>query len=293
MATLARHLHNKGIRLKDPLAEQQEAKQTVVAQAEATPVREAMSQKPIDVAALVEHVSNLSLSGPVSCVTGTIGCPVISGRWENFDHDSKTTHGFVLMRMMVHNAAQVDDFTFKWINKRTLQITQAWPDFMQKCIMLTTLDITSVHDDQGNLVSETENFPVGHKVYDDMGKNTADLEAEDGKIYCKGQFRFLFDMKEATNYTRAEILEADVGATTVLFLQVQFAEEAVEHRITSPSVATVVRKKGGRLRTSPLNGTAKATASSAAEARGSKRPLKPAPTVMKQHRAKRNKQIVN
>ena len=130
-----------------------------------------------------QQVANLSLDGActLQTVKGFLSFSMLSGRWEEFDHDTDTMNGYCLMRMLIHNGSKVEDFQFSWVNNKTFKIRLKWPTFMQRCLMMTALD----KDPFGR-----ESYPRGHQVYNDMGKNARDLKDIDGNIWTEGHFVF-------------------------------------------------------------------------------------------------------
>ena len=164
MSTLARHLYDKGIRLKDPLEENFNQQKPPPAQdtptdrsdveesgtkSETTPnMSETKKKIAFDDDGLTSALKKMKVGGPTQTISGGISNPMISGRWETFDHTTDTKQGVAMLRMPVHNASKVKDFSSDWLSLTTLQVTQQWPSFMAQCLTMTALDTYT--DDQHN-----------------------------------------------------------------------------------------------------------------------------------------------
>ena len=105
MATLARHLQNKGIRLKDPLEAIVNNKQlnspstsnsdtdnkSEKSEWESESETESMSEKKVKFNNATDLESSMKkLTVRDQTVSGSIGNPMISGRWDTFNHTSDT-----------------------------------------------------------------------------------------------------------------------------------------------------------------------------------------------------------
>ena len=105
-----------------------------------------------------EELSNMAISSPVirQTVKGLLPAPMLSGRWQEFNHKTDTMEGFTLMRMLIHNGSKDVDFELSWEDNRTFRVRVKWPKFMVKCLMMTSLDIREEYDANG-AVYEVEN----------------------------------------------------------------------------------------------------------------------------------------
>ena len=276
MATLARDLQNRGIRLEDPYQENKEvfeafereqaAKEPQVEEEEeeededeeyeeeshqvdfdldeyfeeesegeevpeviatmssrraivkTTPKRRT---KPVSTDTLASQMASLSMGRhSLLPISGDLSCPMLSGRWEMWDFDTETSTAYILMRMVIIDGVKSnDDFQLCFTDKRTFRIRMKWPKFMQKCMMMTSLDIAVNADGIGR-----ESFPAGHKVYEDMAKGAKSLKDDSGCIWSEGLFQFKNDME--TNMFEPQIFQIPDGGGTVL--QVKFTEAAEE-----------------------------------------------------------------
>ena len=142
------------------------------------------------------ELSNMAISSPIirQTVKGYFPAPMLSGRWEEFNHKTDTMEGFTLMRMLIHNGSKDVDFELTWEDNRTFRVRVKWPKFMVSCLMMTSMDVREEADNLGQ-VFEVENFPPGHKVYDSMGANAKLMKEENGEdIVSDGVFIFESDM---------------------------------------------------------------------------------------------------
>ena len=180
---------------------------------------------------LEESMSNLTLTNGVShqSVKGMVPFPMLSGRYTKFNHDTEVDHGYLVMRMLLHNGTQDDDFSFSWVTKRTFKIRVKWPKFMVKCMMMTGLDMVKNAAGQ-----DIDAFPKGHQIYDSMGANAKKLKeanVDDENIWAEGDFHFDRDMKKKFE---TKLFEVNVGKNEVnldemaTILQITFEETVPE-----------------------------------------------------------------
>ena len=213
MSTLAKKLAAKGITLEAPQIPIVRTKQEVVkeekkqmpttksilktppvAKKKATVLR-APSSGASSVASSpgVDNLfANLSLDDACTFQTaqGFLAYSHISGRWMDFDFNTEDKEGFVLLRLLLHNGIQEEDFEFEWMDNHTFMVKLKWPTFMKKVLMMTSLDMIQVGTDaEGNPIV-TERFPKTHKVTGSMGENAAGLKDENGDIWNVGNFSF-------------------------------------------------------------------------------------------------------
>jgi hypothetical protein len=282
MATLSDYLHTKGIVLEDPLNEHQKKLQSVKSpqsrgvtfeESSASEVEEdssiatnteedrveTMPKKGIlkskSSASPPDSPSDLKLSActitsPIQSITGSLAYPMLSGRWNQFDHKKKIDYGYCLMRMYIgHPGIKETDFQFSWLDERTFVIRMKWPIFMQNSLFMSSLDTKDMVDENTNQTIEYEVYPEGHKVYDSMGKNSAKLEDDDGNIYTEGAFTFKRDMDTSEEKWTAEIFctEVDADGNKGSILQIAFAEMVDDKK---PFSSPIKMKAGGKLRLS-------------------------------------------
>ena len=253
MATLAQDLQNRGIKLVDPFKEHQQrvASDSEAEQSEATSHQEeeeeedddefyTMPSKTVRIAdplspELGSRLKSLSIKGPIQTISGSLPYPMLSGRWEVWDHDLKILNGYCMMRMLLHSGTKETDYKLDWVDKKTLKIKLKWPIFMQNALFMTGLDVTETH----------ENYPEGHQVYTDMGKNSKKLEDEDGFVYSEGFFRFSKPMDMNEDKYKAEVFECPVDAdgNKGTILQVLFLEKNEERKVFPSPVATKKQSK--------------------------------------------------
>ena len=190
---------------------------------------------------LNERLSTLSLNGPVQPVSGTLGIPYLSGRWECFDHTPgvKAMKAYILMRMVINSGTQAEDIKLAWENERAISIKMAWPTWLQDSTMMSGVDIAT--DATG---VSTENYPSDHKVYDSMGLTSKRLEEDDGKIYSTAVFKFKNRM-DITDY-KPEFFDivVDNENQTATILQIKFSELIEDKPFASP----ITKKQGGTLK---------------------------------------------
>ena len=254
MATLAQDLQNRGIQLVDPFKEHQQrvASDSEAEQSEATSHQEeeeeeedddefyTMPSKTVRIAdplspELGSRLKSLSIKGPIQTISGSLPYPMLSGRWEVWDHNLKILNGYCMMRMLLHSGTKETDYKLDWVDKKTLKIKLKWPIFMQNALFMTGLDVTETH----------ENYPEGHQVYTDMGKNSRKLEDEDGFVYSEGFFRFSKPMDMNEDKYKAEVFECPVDAdgNKGTILQVLFLEKSEERKVFTSPVATKKQSK--------------------------------------------------
>lgn len=251
MATLAKDLHNRGIRLVDPHEEHNERVASIKNQAVASAVvREAeqtgseseaeseeenesitmpstptsilKSSKKSPSADLAKQLNTLSINGPIQTINGGMNDPMLSGRWEKWDHDRKIMNGFCLMRMMLRGGIKQDDFQFVWKDKRTFVIRLKWPAFFQNPTWMASLDIK-----QDAMNQDFEVYPATHEVYNSMGVNSKKLESKDGHVYTEGVFYFERDMMTDESKYVPEVFHApcDAAGNKCTILQILFHEK--------------------------------------------------------------------
>ena len=190
---------------------------------------------------LALQMASLTVNNSIQAMSGELSCPLLSGRWEVFDFNTDTNKAYVLMRMMIINGLRdQDDFQLSFVDRRTFKIRMKWPKLMQRCMMMTTLDISI--DADGN---PFEAFPAGHQVYTDMGKTAKKLKDEGGCIWSEGLFQFRNDM-EMTMFEPQifQIPENDGGGT---ILQIRFTEAAEEDTTIMPFGSPIVVKQAGEM----------------------------------------------
>ena len=248
MADLARHLKAKGITLADPTKgtdivtatpEKQVEFLTAAPETPTMPPKKAAAKSPAPataVANLNDAMAKVNVSGPIQALTGTLGYPLLSGRWETFNHETNTSEGFVLARVLIDSKTDMDDINLSWVDKKTIVIRRKWPPFMQKSLFMTGLDVDGTN----------ERFPEGHQVYVDMGKNANALTQADGKIYSEGIFKFQKDMDTSPNFIQKKIFH--VSGTAIL--QLMFKEEVKETNLFGSPTAGVVTTGAIRFGTS-------------------------------------------
>ena len=258
MATLAQDLQNRGIKLVDPFKEHQQRVASLkeslsdseAEQSDAISHQEeeeedddelyTMLSKTVRIAdplspELGSRLKPLSIKGPIQTISGSLPYPMLSGRWEVWDHDLKILNGYCMMRMLLHSGTKETDYKLDWVDKKTLKIKLKWPIFMQNALFMTGLDVTGTH----------ENYPEGHQVYTDMGKNSRKLEDEDGFVYSEGFFRFSKPMDMNEDKYKAEVFECPVDAdgNKGTILQVLFLEKSEERKVFTSPVATKKQSK--------------------------------------------------
>ena len=121
-------------------------------------------------------------------ISGILPVPVLSGRWEKFNHLKKIMEGFSLMRIFLPNGSDDCDIQFSWADPRSFKIRVKWPSFMVQSLMMTNIDITD-HEIMGEKV-EVEEYPEGHPVYNSMGVNAARMKKDGHDIWSEGLFHF-------------------------------------------------------------------------------------------------------
>lgn len=155
---------------------------------------------------LAELMANMLISSRVTqqTVQGIVPIPMLSIRWEIFNHDDDSKRCFVCMRMLLHNGTNPEEFHFSWVDERTFKICVKWPKFMVKCLMMTRLDMALF----GN---KHEVYPVGHRLSDSMGENAMNMKQE-GKedIFAEGLHYFDRDM--IVQRFNQHLFEVPVGA---------------------------------------------------------------------------------
>ena len=166
MATLAEDLQNRGIRLEDPFkvlyqkklaaanpirkpteseedssdedgknSSSEEDKNSCEEDDSVSSIEENMpksaKKKQDSSPGLSSQLANLEVSAPIQTVSGLLGYPVLSGKWEVFNHQDDTTKVFCLMRMQIHNGTnEKEDFQLSWVDNRTFKIRLKWLPFI-------------------------------------------------------------------------------------------------------------------------------------------------------------------
>ena len=235
MATLAQHLQNKGIRLVDPFQEHKQHQAEAVAEEayESEELLESEEESEEEMppstpktprhgnkspgAVLSSKMKAMKIDQPpqLSGCQGSLARPMLPSRWEDFNFDTDCNSAYCKIVLFVDNTTEKGDFDVSWIDERHFKIRVKWPEYMQKCMMMSGLDA---------------NFPKGHPSYTEMGKNAKKLKDRNGVIWDEGIFYFYNDMN--TSVYHATILKGtetnpDDSVVKVRFLQIIF-EESVE-----------------------------------------------------------------
>eukprot|EP00536_Pseudo-nitzschia_multiseries_P009700 jgi/Psemu1/24027/gm1.24027_g len=168
--------------------------------------RSPSSPGPADIHA---NLNRLSIQGPA--------------KTEVWDHQLKVLNGFCLMRMVLHSGTKETGYSLHWVDEKTLKIKLKWPFFMQNALFMTGLDVSlDAHD------NTLENYPEGHQVYTEMGKNSKNLEQQDGLVYSEGLFQFRKPMDQAEdNKCKVKVFErpVDANGNKGTVLQIAFLEK--------------------------------------------------------------------
>ena len=241
MATLAKHLKAKGITLKNPYGEYQKAQrrargqETSESEGEQSAANKSV-QFEDDTVEMPEPIlktpskatngldvdmSGLSINDGPQCINGSVSFPIITGRWERFDHVNGVMKKYCMLRMLTHAGSKQKDFQIFWIDKKTIKIRLKWPTFMQKCLMMTGLDT----ERQG--MNSVEVFPEDHKVYDSMGQIADEMKSRDGCIWSEGVFRFKNSMEEEFS-SKVFNPEIDANNNDGTILQIVFQEKVAK-----------------------------------------------------------------
>ena len=197
---------------------------------------------------LEDSFANMDINGVVTGQTmkGCIPFPMLSGRWEDFYHDTESVEGQVCMRMLLHNGTSVDDFDFSWVDEMTFKIRVKWPTFMMKCLTMTSLDMIADPTAVMGGTNTIERFPKTHRLNDSMGLNATKLKDEDRNIWAEGIFTF--DKRMDTTKYEEKLFEADIGNNDkATILQIVFAEE-VQHVKKAKKRGTPIHKRSSAIK---------------------------------------------
>jgi hypothetical protein len=254
MATLAEHLQARGIRIEDPFKQYQErlaaaqpdlnkpreeVEESFEEEEEGEEEKEEVNDGEVEyeeeeeahqeatmaprsakkAKGLADQFDNLEVVSvqKMQTVSGLLGYPVLSGQWEVFNHETDDTTVFCLMRMQIHNGAnEQEDFQLSWVDDKTFKIRLKWHKFMTKCMMTTSMDITTLPDG-----SAIETSPAGHPLYTSMGKNAKKLKNDRGEIWSEGLFKFKNRMDKEF---APQIFQTTVDGVVTSVLQIQFME---------------------------------------------------------------------
>eukprot|EP00536_Pseudo-nitzschia_multiseries_P005919 jgi/Psemu1/14024/gm1.14024_g len=124
------------------------------------------------------NLKRLSIQGPIQTVSGLLPYPMLSGRWEVWDHKLKVVNGYCLMRMLLHSGTKETDYSLDWVDERILKIKLKWPIFMQNALFMTGLDVS--FNANGNAI---KNYPEGHQVYTVPEMQSKNIEYLQSTIY--------------------------------------------------------------------------------------------------------------
>ena len=186
---------------------------------------------------LADQFDNLEVVSvqKMQTVSGLLGYPVLSGQWEVFNHETDDTTVFCLMRMQIHNGAnEQEDFQLSWVDDKTFKIRLKWHTFMTKCMMTTSMDMTTLPDG-----SARETFPAGHPLYTSMGKNAKKLKNERGEIWSEGLFKFKNRMDKEF---APQIFQTTVGGVVTSVLQIQFMELKIVEEEALPFASPISKR---------------------------------------------------
>ena len=182
-----------------------------------------------------EDFSKLSLRDKTFSVVGNLPTPLLTGKWEEWDHDAEVMKTFILMRLCLHTSSKEDDFQLKWVNDTVFKIRVKWPIWMQKQLMMVNLD---------------QDYQRGHKVYDNMGSNAKALKDNDNLIWSEGVFKFRNPMQKKT-VEKIFFPEVDSDGNKGPVLQILFeevTEEGIQLDFKSPQ-----KTVGGAIQFSKLS----------------------------------------
>ena len=142
-------------------------------------------------------------------------------------------HGYALLRILLHSGIKEEDFEFDWEDEYTFIVKLKWPYFMTKVLMTTELDKVAVPSANRNDIVMVERFPMGHKLYDSMGRNVANLKNEDGEIWNEGRFTFKRQMHTEQDKYEVKVFNApcDAEGTLVTILQIYFTEDRPDQKV--------------------------------------------------------------
>ena len=183
---------------------------------------------------LEDAFADMSIGTPVvidQTISGILPVPVLSGRWEKFNHKKGIMEGFALMRIFLPNGSDDVDIEFSWVDPRCFKIRIKWPVFMVSSLMTTNLDITEV--DINGVSHEMETYPEGHPIYDSMGVNAARMKKDGRDIWSEGVFRFEKDM--LINYEEKLFEVTCKNGDKGTLLQIKFYEEPdIKKNVSTP-----------------------------------------------------------
>jgi len=130
----------------------------------------------------------------------------------------------MLIRMLVHSAVRQQDISFDFLNKKTLELKVALPQWFAFAEQMANLTV----DDKG-----TVQFPPEHPTMTmDMTERNAERMEEDGDVYDYGYFTF--DRNMVTTIDTFELLNIPIEAQNVTVRMLQFYLEVAAPEQTTP-----------------------------------------------------------
>lgn len=171
---------------------------------------------------LEEIFNEMALSTDKPCslqtVKGVLGCPYISGRWEEYDHSNDVMRGYIVFRMLLHGGIGDEDLQFAWVDPYHFKIRLRWPGFMSSCLSSVGLDM-SLKDKNGQPM---ERFPSNHPLYNSLAQNTKALKDKNGEIWNEGIFAFNKPM--STEHIDSNVFDVKADRDVCVF-QLVFTEK--------------------------------------------------------------------
>mmetsp|Transcript_3137 Transcript_3137/g.5671 ORF Transcript_3137/g.5671 Transcript_3137/m.5671 type:complete len:279 (+) Transcript_3137:145-981(+) len=157
------------------------------------------------------HANN-PLSGVDAGGEQGISAPVSFGMWDQFNYTTRVTSTKIMIRVIVHNAVELQDIEYEWVDKRTLRIRIAWPEWFQMAEQMAAFTV----DEDGNIV-----FPPEHALTMDMSRRNQMLVEEDsGRVWDQGCLRFEQDMSSENPFFELLTVQHPSKNTTVNVLQI-------------------------------------------------------------------------
>lgn len=142
-----------------------------------------------------------------------LSLPIAFGQYESFYYTSRTSIEHIMVRILVHNAVELQDVDYDWITPRVLKLQIAWPEwfvFAEQMAAFAT-------DEDGDILFP----PDQHAMTQSMARRNWDLaDKTTSRVYDEGYIKFEKDIKQDT--FKIERLNIDIPSKGTTVRGIQF-----------------------------------------------------------------------
>lgn len=140
-----------------------------------------------------------------------LSLPIAFGNYESFDYTSRTSIERVMVRILVHNAVELQDVEYDWVTPRILMLRIAWPEwfvFAEQMAAFAT-------DEDGEVL-----FPPDHAMTQSMARRNWEMaDKSTSRVYDEGFIKFDKDMRQDSFEIERLNIDIPSKGTTVRGIQ--------------------------------------------------------------------------